>query len=63
VSEIDQEIQTMNIELSKRDFFAALALHGILSRPDVPTIEDSALRAVLAADALLRALEAPSAKR
>src|SRR4051794_12933752 len=54
--------RTMDIELTKRDFFAAVALHGMLSQPDVLTLEDGALRAVKAADALMRALETKPAK-
>jgi hypothetical protein len=54
--------RTMDIELTKRDFFAAVALHDMLSQPSVLTPEDGALRAVKAADALMRALETKPAK-
>lgn len=42
--------------LSKREFFAALAMQGMLADPKVSDIGNAAIHAVEAADALLAAL-------
>jgi len=46
--------------LSKREYFAALALHGILSNPSLDTLEygpeENAVLAIMSADSLIHRL-------
>lgn len=49
----------LTIGLSKREYFAAMAMQGIITHTTMsPDLKNAAERAVYAADALLKALEA-----
>lgn len=55
--------ESISFGLTKREHFAAMAMQGLVAAPGAYTVNARAALAVECADALLRALSAPSANK